>query len=160
MSSDSKEPSWFRHTIQQQPWRGQTELAATLTLMVVVVIIISALYLIQTTGTATTVRMLEQMNDRRVDLERNNELLSAEIAELRSLPRVMTRAAEMGFHQAGPDEIEYIIVDGYRYQRPLVTPTPTPTATPAAASYDETLGGWLRKQWDSLKNQFDEWRSG
>jgi hypothetical protein len=160
MSADERQSSWFQHTLKQQPWRNQTELVATLTLMVIVVIIIGALYLIQTTGTTITARELEQMTDRRDELQRDNELLRAEIAELQSLPRRMTRAAEMGFHEAGPDEIQYIIVDGYQYNRPQVTPTPTPTPPPDDPIYDETLGGWLRQQWDRLKQQFDEWRDG
>ena len=75
-----------------------------------------------------------------------------------SLPRVMTRAAELGFRSANENEIQYIIVDGYRYDRPKVTPTPTPTPVNPEPVYDETLGGWLRKQWDSLRKQFQEWR--
>jgi hypothetical protein len=89
---------------------------------------------------------------------RDHELRRAEIAELESLPRVMTRAAELGFRQAGPGETQWVIVDGYRYNRPRVTPTPTPAPTQAAPEYDETLSGWIRKQLDALRKQFDEWR--
>lgn len=140
------------------PLRSQTQLVATLTLLVVVGIIIAALYLIQTSTTTITARELREIGDYREQLERDNERLRAEIAEMESLPRVMTRAAELGFRPAREDEIQYIIVDGYRYDRPQVTPTPTPTPAVAEPVYDETLEGWLRKQWDSLKDQFKEWR--
>jgi cell division protein FtsL len=140
------------------PWRNQTQLVATLTLVVVVGIIIAALYLIQTSTTTITARELQEMGSHRDQLERNNERLRAEIAESQSLPRVMTRAAELGFRQANEDEIQYIIVDGYRYNRPQVTPTPTPTPVAPEQVYDETLGGWIQKQWDSLKTQFRKWR--
>jgi hypothetical protein len=131
-----------------------------MTLAVIVGVIIGALYLIQTTTTTTTARVLEQMGSQRQRLERDNERLRAEIAQLESLPRVMTRAAEMGFRQAGSGEIQYLYVEGYHYSRPEVTPTPTPAPTEVAPVYDETLEGWLRKQWDGLKKQFEEWRSG
>ena len=64
------------------------------------------------------------------------------------------------FREAGDDDIQYLIVDGYRYDRPQLTPTATPTPVEAEPVYEETLGGWLRKQWDSLRRQFDEWREG
>lgn len=141
------------------PWRSQqTQLVATLTLVVVVGIIIAALYLIQTSTSTITARELSEMGDYREQLERDNERLRAEIAELESLPRVMTRAAELGFNTANENEIQYIIVDGYRYNRPDVTPTPTPTPAEPEQVYDETLSGWLRKQWDSFRRQFKEWR--
>lgn len=159
MSSQSKQDR-VQHTLEEQPWRNQAQLAATLSLVVVVGIIIAALYLIQTTTTTTTARTLRQMGDTRAKLERDNELLRAEIAELQSLPRVMTRAAEMGFREAGPGETQWIIVDGYRYNRPQVTPTPTPAPTDTAPEYDETLSGWIRKQLDALREQFDTWRNG
>jgi hypothetical protein len=146
------------HAIQP-PWRNQRQFVATLGLIGVVGLIIAALYLFQTSRSTISARELEAMTDRRARLQQENERLRVEIAELQSLPRVMTRAAELGFRPAGDDEIQYLIVDGYRYDRPVVTPTPTPTPTPPAQVYDETLGGWLRKQWDNLKKQFQEWQS-
>jgi hypothetical protein len=137
---------------------SQTQLAATLTLIVVVGMIIAALYLIQTTTTTTTARELRGMSNYRAQLELDIERLRAEIADLQSLPRVMTRAAELGFRPAQENEIEYLIVDGYRYNRPQATPTPTPAPPEPEEIYDETLGGWLRQQWDALKKQFSEWQ--
>lgn len=157
--SDEK-PSWIRHTLEQQPWRNQTQLVAVLTLVVIVGITIGALYLIQTTTTTTTGRELEKMTEKRVQLELDNERLRAEIAELESLPRVMTRAAELGFREAEPEEIQWISVEGYRYDRPQVTVTPSPTPVEAEPVYDETLTGWLKKQWDSFREQYDQWRDG
>lgn len=121
---------------------------------------IGALYLIQSTTTTTTARVLDQMSDQRDRLERENERLRVEIADLESLPLRMTRAAEMGFREAGPGDIQYIVVEGYRYNRPVATATPTPTPTPEAPEYADTFEGWLQKQWDALKDQFDQWRSG
>jgi len=158
MSSQSNRPAPPPHTLNQQPWRNQTPLVATLALIVVIGIVIAALYLIQTSGTTITARELDEMSAQRARLERDNERLRAEIAQLESLPRLMTRAADMGFHQAGEDEIQYLIVNGYRYNRPKVTPTPTATPPQPEQIYDETMSGWLRKQWDNLKRQFAEWR--
>lgn len=146
--------------LQRPPARDQRQLVATVSLVVFMLIIISALYLIQTTTTTITARELQELNDQRLDLERQNERLAAEIAAWNSLPRMRTRAAEMGFREAQEDDIQYIIVDGYQYDRPRLTPTPTPTPASADVYYEETLGGWLRKQWDAIKDQFEEWQRG
>lgn len=148
------------HTRTEQPRYNQRQWVATISLVVVVGIIIATLYLIQTSTTTTTARELLEMDDYRQDLERDNERLRADIANLQSLPRVMTRAAELGFREVADGDIQYLIVNGYRYNRPQITPTPTPTPVESEQVYDETLGGWLRKQWDSLKQQFEDWREG
>ncbi len=158
MSQDEQQPGWGQHTLQQ-PGRDQRQVVALLALMVIVVILIGALYLIQTTTTTTTVRQLQQMGDRRARLERENERLRAEIAESESLPRLMTRAAELGFHAAGDDDIDYVVVEGYRYDRPQSTPAPAPPPAAPTQVYDETLSGWFQKQWDGLRQQFDEWQN-
>lgn len=145
--------------LEQQPWRNQTQLVTTLSLAVVVGLIIGALYLIQTTTTTTTARQLEQMNDHRLRLETENERLRAEIANLQSLPNLMATADAMGFRNAEPSEIEYVIVEGYRYKRPVTTPTPAPTDVAAEPEYDDTLSGWIQKQFDAFKKQFEDWRS-
>ncbi len=148
------------HTVRRQDERNQRQWVATFAVIGVVGLVIAALYLIQTATTTITARELLEMDDYRQQLERDNELLHAEIAELQSLPRVMTRAAELGFREAREDEIQYIIVEGYRYDRARITPTPTPSPTSPAAVYDETLSGWLRQQWDNLKRQWEAWRNG
>jgi len=157
MGSDERQ-SWIQHTFQP-PGRDQRQLVATLSLIVIVVILIGALYLIQTTTTTTTARQLQEMSNYRARLERENERLRAEIAQLESLPRLMTRAAELGFRPATDDDIDYIVVEGYRYNRPQATPTPTPLPVPPTQVYDETLSGWFAKQWDALRRQFDEWQN-
>ncbi len=159
MGSDHEHISRTRHTIDEQPWANQRQLFSTLSLIVVIGAVIGALYLIQTTTTTTTARELIEMDEYRQELERDNELLRGEIAELQSLPRLMTRAAELGFRAADDSEIMYLIVDGYRYDRPLTTPTPTPAAAAATEIYDDNFSGWLQRQWDSLRGQFDRWRS-
>lgn len=158
-STRTDRPASARHTLVEQPWANQRQMVATLSLIVVVGTIIAALYLLQITVTTTTARELQEMSAQREQLNRDIERLRADIANLQSLPRMMTRAAEMGFRSADEDDILYVIVDDYQYNRPRVTPTPTPTPEPVESIYDETLGGWLRKQWNGLREQFDEWQA-
>lgn len=144
--------------VDESPWRNQRQLVSTLALIGVVIVLIMTLYLIQSTTTTTTARELREMDATLEALERSNELVRGEIAELQSLPPLMTRAATLGFRPAQEDEILYLPVEGYRYNRPQLTPTVTPAPTDPGDLYDETLGGWLQKQWDSLRKQFAKWR--
>ena len=47
----------------------------------------------------------------RDDLEQQNEQLRAEIAALRSVPRLIDEAQDLGFHNAKQDEVDYIVVE-------------------------------------------------
>ncbi len=151
-------PQWIQHALRAAPWRQQGQAAAVAALALIVAIIIGALYLAQATMTVTTNRQLEELVARRARLERENEQLRAEIAVLRSVPRLITRATELGFTLAERTQIEYLVVEGYVPQRPeSVAPLQADDTLPA---YDETLSGWLQRQWEALVQQFEDWAGG
>lgn len=134
----------------------QSQTVAVLILLAVVSLIIGGLYLAQSTTNITTVRDIEQRRAERDQFERENERMKAEIARLRSLDNLMTRAFELGFREAGQNDIQYIIVDGYTYAEPTMMPTQIrPTAT--SVDYEENFAGWLSRQFDALRQEFDNW---
>lgn len=143
-----------------RPWQIQRQAAALAALGVFIAIIIGALYLAQSASVATLGRQLEELIARRNTLEQTNEQLRSEIAQLRSVPRLLARAQELGFNGANDSEIEYLFVDGYNPQRadvPAATSAETAASLPA---YDESFSGWLQQQWDSLLQQFQGYSSG
>lgn len=134
--------------------QGQT--VAIISLLVVLFLIIGGLYLAQATTNISTARDIELLDQERGRIERDNERLRAEIARLQSLDNLHTRAADLGFREAAPDDIQYLSVDGYVYNQPAPTPTLiVPTATPE--TYEENFAGWLQRQFDSLRDQFRAW---
>jgi cell division protein FtsB len=146
------------HTFRRRPWRTQRQAIALLTLSFFVAIIIGALYLTQASAVSTTGRQLEELIAQRNQLEQNNEQLRAEIAGFQSVPRLEQRARELGFVQAGRENIEYLVIVGYDPNR---EPVPTPSIEEAAQIdpvpvYDETFTGWLQQQWDSFTRQIEE----
>ncbi len=154
--------SWFNHTFRNRPWQNQRQAIALLTLSFFVAIVIGALYLAQASAVSTTGRQLEELIAQRNTLEQNNEQLRAEIAGFQSVPRLEQRARELGFTQAGRDNIEYLVIDGYDPNRePLATPIPEEApATDLVPVYDETFLGWLQQQWDSFSSQLEETATG
>lgn len=156
-SNRSTTPHWIEHTLRSAPWRRQSQLATMIALALIVAIIIGALYLAQATTVATTGRQLEELLAYRDRLVRENEQIRAEIALMRSIPRLLTRAQEMGFYYADRDQIEYLVIDGYMpAYGESVAPLEEAAAEPLPA-YDETFSGWLQQQWEALVTQFEAW---
>ncbi len=153
MKSDRR-PSWLQHALTQAAARTQTESLAVIGLIIFVSIIIGALYLAQSTATATTGLQLEQLVKTRDSFQRNNEDMNAQIARLKDINRLRGRAQALGFQPITTENQEYLVVSGYSPVR--ATPTPEATAVPTYV-YDETFGGWLQEQWDKISRQFEAW---
>lgn len=160
MSSQTPKPdgqdAFLRKVFFRSTAENQKQVVAVVVLVAVVTIIIGGLYLAQTTTSITTARDIQQMSEHRSRLERENEVLRADIARMQNLASLQTRAATLGFQQAGPEDIFYLVVDGYVYNVPAPTPTLVPsTVTPE--EYQENFAGWLKRQYDALIDQFSEW---
>ncbi len=160
MSSQAPKPDrqddLLRKVFFRNAAENQRQVVAVVVLLAVVTIIIGGLYLAQTTTSITTARDIQQMSEYRSRLERENEVLRADIARMQNLGSLQTRAASLGFQEAGPEDIFYLVVDGYVYNVPAPTPTfVQSTMTPD--DYQENFAGWLKRQYDALIDQFSEW---
>jgi|FLYN01.1.fsa_nt_gi cell division protein FtsB len=148
--------NWLQHTLRRRSWRVQRQAVALGALGLFVAIIIGALYLAQASSLSTLGRQLEDLIAERNRLEQTNQQLSAEIAELRSVPRLLARAQELGFAEATRDQMEFLVIEGYNPNR---TQTAAPVEQEAEEEplpvYDETFMGWLQQQWDMFRSQFE-----
>lgn len=147
-------PDWLRHALRQASARTQTETLAIAALVVFVAILIGALYLAQATATATTGFELEDLVKTRDSFQRNNEDMGAQIAHKTDINELRGRAQALGYQPIGPDDQEYIVVNGYEPVR--ATPTPEVTVMPTLV-YNETFSGWVQEQWDRLQAQLSSW---
>ncbi|MBN1967026.1 MAG: hypothetical protein JW910_20400 [Anaerolineae bacterium] len=152
----SSQPQWIEHALRRAPWRRQSQLAAMIALALIVAIIIGALYLAQATMVSTTGRQNEEMAAYRDRLLLENEQIRSEIAVMRSIPRLIERAQELGFVPASRAEIDYLAVQGYLPQQPESV-APVQEAQDVLPDYDETFDGWLQQQWQALVTQFEDW---
>lgn len=140
--------------IQHNEWRPTRAMLALGTLALFVAIIIGALYLTQSATVSAVGRQLEELVAERNDLEQQNEQLQAEIASLRGVGRLLTRAQELGFVQADATDIEYIVVAGYEPQHGADL-IPESSVALAAPVYDESFLGWVQQQFDGLRQQLE-----
>ena len=153
--------AWFGHALRRTSWRRQRQAVTLAALGLLMALVVGALvYLSQAALDATTGRQLEVLIEERNKLQQGNESLRSEIASLRSVPRLQQRALELGFELARPEEIDYVIVEGFDPRRTAVAPQIyTRPATPGP-SYDETLAGWLQQQLDAFSQSIVEEEEG
>lgn len=146
---------WFEHALKRTGWQPERQVVTLATLGLVIALIFGALYLSQVANEATTNRRLSELVAERDELERTNEQLRAEIANLEAVPRLLARAQELGFAPASSQNIEYLYVERYNPAR-INTVAPIASQPETTAEYDETFTGWLRQQWDRLRHTLSD----
>jgi len=151
--------NWLQHALRDTPFKLQRQAIALAGLGLFVAIIIGALYLAQSTANATLGRQLEELIAKRDQLEQTNEQLRSSIAQLRSVPRLLDRAKQLGFVDSGQQNIEYLVVNGYNPNRVQATPQPE-AARPDVPEYDESFVGWVQQQWDAFTSQLSSFSNG
>jgi hypothetical protein len=147
--------NWVRHALEETGWQPQRQAAWLVILGVILTLIFGGVYLSQIANYATTNREIEALIEQRDRLERENESLRAQIAQLQTVPRLLERATALGFRPATAADIEYLMVDGYNPNRSrTVVPLEIEEEFASAPQYDATFSGWLQKEWDNLIRQF------
>lgn len=152
--------SWIQHALRRTGWQPQRQAVAVGVLGIFIALVIGALYLSQVSVEASRGNQMSELIRERDELERLNEELRTEIAELKSLPRLQARAEELGFVSAGRDDIIYLVVDGYNPTREQVVMVAEEETEAPLPTYSETFEDWIRQQWDNLSSQFNGYNSG
>ena len=148
--------NWLQQAVRRSPLQGQQQIFALVMLALFMAVIIGALYLSNVAETSTTGRELENLLNERERLEQTNEQLRIEISQLRSVPQLISRAEELGFRKASGNEVEYLVVQGYRPAQSFTVAPLDDSQTSSSPQYDETFMGWLQQQADTLTRQFQE----
>lgn len=100
-------------------------------------------------------RQMRSMIADRDELERQNEELRVEIAEMESLPRLQARARELGFVEASAGQIRYIVVEGYTANRQATVARQETLTEALQLDYDERFDNWVSDFWTTLRFQFE-----
>lgn len=141
--------------MRQTGWRPQRQAIALAVLGAFLALIMGGLYLSQVATEAARGREMRELLTRRDELERVNEELRVEIAELQSLERLRRRAQELGFVPAGRADQLFIVVEGYNPHRSQ-TVAPLQEVEDELPIYDESFGGWLQQQLRNFTRQFEQ----
>lgn len=111
--------------------------------------LLGAIYLSQTSRIAVVGRRVQNLQGQLEDLKRENGTIERQIAEAQSLARLQQEALRLGFTQARPDDIDYIIVPDYPAAAGTTASEVTGTAVPPTTPPPETIGEVL---WLTLQN--------
>ena len=144
--------NWFDHALRRTGWQPQRQVIALGTLGFFIALILGVLYLSQVASDAATNRRLTDLLAERDELERLNEQLRADIAELTSVPRLYDRAISLGFSTVEGREIEYLVVPGYAPEQVDTVAPIVPGDVEDQIDYTETFTDWLSHQWDALRD--------
>ncbi|MEJ2551238.1 MAG: hypothetical protein P8Z42_06075 [Anaerolineales bacterium] len=142
-----------RRTIQaykQAPWRLQLRFTGGSLLPLIGLLIVGGMYLAISARLTKAGREVLDLEEERSNLARQQAELTATLAELNSPERMVERALALGFKPVGPDQVQYIIVEGYEEPEPFVAPQPSSPSGVGEGSlspaYTETLGAWLYRR--------------
>lgn len=113
-------------------------------IILILVALLGAIYLGQASRIASVGRRVQFLQEELDTLRRDNAAVERQIAESQSLEYLQQEATRLGFQQADPDSIEYVIVLDYPVAAAV---NPLPTATPIPIP-PETIGEalWLSVQ--------------
>jgi hypothetical protein len=147
--------NWFQHALRRTGWRPRRQVIAVGTLGVFVALILAVLYLSQVAMEASRGRQMRVMIEERDELERQNEELRVELAEMESLPRLQARARDLGFVEATRDQIRFMVVDGYTANRQATVARQEEVEEAPQLEYTERFDNWVSEFWATLRQQFE-----
>ena len=136
-----------------------TEAQAALGWGVILVLaaLLGTIYVSQASRIASVGRQVQILQNELTELKRQNNDLERDIAAAQALDRLQAEAIRLGFVEASPDDIEYIIVPDYPAENIENNPLeilPTATAVPPPT---ETVREAI---WLYLRGQFSDFIRG
>ncbi len=103
-------PSALQWQDARLPVLGHVRAAGWLPTMLLAVLAVALVYLVQTSGVATTGYDIQRLQSERSEWQLRNEQLRLELSKLRSLPWVEAEAVgRLGMQR--PDQLTYVVVD-------------------------------------------------
>jgi hypothetical protein len=122
-----------RDTNKRLTWLTEAQAAVGWGIILVLVAILGTVYLSQASKTAVAGRRVQIRQNELDTLKRENASIEKEIAEAQSLTDLQTKAQAMGFTQAQPENIEYLLIPDYPAETAVVPIIASASATPEAA---------------------------
>lgn len=134
---------------RRSSWRpGRSSTGGTL-LLIVTLIGVGGMYLAVSAKAADVGRDVLTLENRREDLLQTNAELTAKLAQLTAPEKMLARASELGFRPAGPNDVEFVPVEGFQPNPPFLAPRPPASgeigSTMLSPAYTETLGEWFTR---------------
>jgi cell division protein FtsL len=134
------------HAYKQAPWRTQRQRIGVFLLVVLLFSMVAALYLNITASAAIIGRQIQEIETIIAENKRTNANLESEIAAHLAKENVEERALSLGYETVAPENIEYLVVPGYKEPEPFqlaMAPAPKHHAPTVPPEYTQSLLDWL-----------------
>lgn len=136
-----------KQAYKQAPWRIQIQRFGFIALALVGGTIIAFLYLNISAQSATAGIKIQQLESKRTNLENENASLLTEWARLTSAIEMEKRALASGYQLIDPEDVIYIVVEGYTGKElpeiETVSSVIGSTAPIIKPSYTQSLWEWF-----------------
>jgi cell division protein FtsL len=118
-------------------------------------LIVAGMYLAISMRVARVGREMMNLEAQKQVLERSNNELAARLAIETSPQQLWQRAKALGYRSVKPQEMEYLVVPGYREMDPFTAPLPVSAAEEGEAlispAFTESLIDWFGR-WMGMEN--------
>lgn len=138
----------FIQAYKEAPWRRQMQMIGFVATGVVMLALVAGIYLNITARSATTGRLVQQLQSERSDMEQHIEDLQTQLAFLLSVEQMQKRAGDLGFVPVAPSSIVYLMVQEYQGQPIGAELAPRAgsefgAAVTMPAAYTDSLFDWV-----------------
>ena len=111
--------------LKKLPWLTEAQAALGWGIILILIALLGAIYLSQTSPTAIVGRRIQALQEELDNLKQSNGELESAIATAQSLDRLENEARRLGFVPPRSEEIEYLVVPGYPVMENAgISPTP------------------------------------
>lgn len=140
-----------RQEARRQTVLSDAQVAIGWFVIILLAALVGSIYVIQASRIAADGRRVQFLQAELEELKRENAVLERGIAETQSLDRLEQQALQLGFVRAEPENIEYLLVDGYPAEDKPAGMDPEPLPAPAPVeTIGQALGLLLQRRSDSL----------
>lgn len=139
----------YIHAYKVAPWRLQVRWAGSVSLGVLAITMVAALYLYVSSRTAVAGREIQNLNAAIITNQQLSTDMQTQLAKLTSASNMADRAFELGFRPITPVEVEYLVVPGYFERIPAILASaelPQMSVQSVPREYNESLLDWLDKR--------------
>jgi len=143
-----------REQARHLSWLPEAQAAVGWAIVLVLAALLGTIYLRQASQIAAVGRRVQALQIDLESIKRESTEIEQQIAEAQSLERLQAEAIRLGFTQADPNDIEYIIVPNYPVEaegdgkETAVSSPPSPATLPQ--SMDEAIMLQFRNSIDNL----------
>lgn len=119
-----------REQYRRLSWLTEAQAAIGWGIILFLAALLGAIYVRQASRIATVGRRVQVKQIELVELKRENADIEQSISEAQSIERLQEAALRLGFVQADPEDIEYVVVPNYPVGAEAVGASAVPTPLP------------------------------